>query len=398
MKKLLLSFSLIISFFANAQEPATTEGGISFEHGSWKETLAKAKKENKLVMLDGYTTWCGPCKWMVKNIFPLKDVAEFYNKNFISAKIDMEKGEGIEIAKKYGVQAYPTYLFVDGSGNLVHRLCGSMEAPAFIQGGKDAMNPETSLSALQKSFLADDKNAERALKYFTAAGAACMDAEKDVVKFLDSQKPESFLEKSNYSLILEFIKDYRHASFKYIVTNYKKFTDVYGKKEIDKKILDVYSMSLNTAIKSKDEKALADVQNAYRKEANAPAGWLDAFADVRKARVANDTGAYFKAVVHFTDNYLMSDAGKLNANAWEFYEKTNTVAYLLKAEAWAKKSVELDPAFYNNDTYAAVLFKLGKYTEAKNAAGKAIEMGKKDNADVKETEQLLEKINGKLKV
>ena len=38
--------------------------GIQFEIGSWKEVLQKAKQENKLIFVDLYTTWCGPCKKM----------------------------------------------------------------------------------------------------------------------------------------------------------------------------------------------------------------------------------------------------------------------------------------------------------------------------------------------
>jgi thioredoxin-related protein len=61
---------------------------------------------------------------MAKNIFTLKSVGDHYNANFVNAKIDMEKGEGIDIAKKYDVKVFPTYLFIDGNGELVHRTVG----------------------------------------------------------------------------------------------------------------------------------------------------------------------------------------------------------------------------------------------------------------------------------
>src|SRR6185503_10815231 len=97
--------------------------------------LARAKKEKKMIMVDAFTTWCGPCKWMAKNIFPNDTVAEFYNKNFINAKIDMEKGEGPDLAKKYEVGCYPTFLFIDGNGQLIHRQSGGGEVKSFIQLG-----------------------------------------------------------------------------------------------------------------------------------------------------------------------------------------------------------------------------------------------------------------------
>lgn len=118
--------------FIIANSHLTAQEGIHFESGTWKEVLSKAKTSNKMVFIDVYTSWCGPCKAMVKNIFPLKEVAEKFNANFINYKIDAEKGEGVEIAKKFGVQAYPTYLFVNGDGILVYRSLGSMPADKFL--------------------------------------------------------------------------------------------------------------------------------------------------------------------------------------------------------------------------------------------------------------------------
>ncbi|MCS3870718.1 thiol:disulfide interchange protein [Chryseobacterium ginsenosidimutans] len=120
MKKISIFSALFIGAFAFAQ-------GIKFEDTNFKAVLAKAKKENKLVFIDAYASWCGPCKLMVKNVFPQKPVGDYYNAHFVNAKIDMEKGEGVDLAKKYNVKAFPTYLFVDGNGEVVHRnfrICG----------------------------------------------------------------------------------------------------------------------------------------------------------------------------------------------------------------------------------------------------------------------------------
>jgi len=397
MNKILFlsAFLTCSALFAQNEEAYV---GIHFEHGTWTEAINKARQENKLVMLDAYTTWCGPCKWMSKNIFPLKEVGEFYNKNFISIKIDMEKGEGIDIAKKYKIQNYPIFLFVDGYGKMVHQVCGSREANDFILAGKNAMSADLSLSALQKKYEAAGSKPTDATAYFTASSEACLEAEKEVAKFLEAQKPGSLTEKENYGLLMQFINDHQHASFKYLLSNYKDFTALYPKEEIDQKISGVYSFALRKAIAGKNEKEIAAVQTAYRAEANAPGAYLDAFGNLVKAKIKNDTGAYYQAVVFLTDNYMMKDPGHLNKYAWEFYEKTNTQAYLLKAETWAKASVELAPGYANLDTYAAVLFKLGKLQEAKATAGKAIELGKKDGADIRETEDLVEKINEKMKI
>lgn len=121
MKKqiLLTLLSLIIVASAMAQ-------GIKFESGDWKSVVAKAKKDKKLVYIDVYTTWCGPCKMLEKQVFPTQEAGDKYNKLFINYRIDAEKGEGIELAKKYQVNGYPTHLFIDPDNEtVVYREMGA---------------------------------------------------------------------------------------------------------------------------------------------------------------------------------------------------------------------------------------------------------------------------------
>ena len=105
--------------------PATNDEGINFVDISFEEALKKAKKEKKLIFVDAYAVWCGPCKWMEANTFREKEVGEAFNKNFINLKIDMEKGEGPELARKYNVRAYPTMFLIDGDGKVVKRILGA---------------------------------------------------------------------------------------------------------------------------------------------------------------------------------------------------------------------------------------------------------------------------------
>lgn len=111
---------------------SVAQEGIVFEQGTWQEVLEKAKASNRPVFIDMYTTWCGPCKKMAKDIFPLKEVGDKFNASFINYKVDAEKGEGLEIAATYHVNSFPTYLFVTGEGVLVYRSLGSMPAEKFL--------------------------------------------------------------------------------------------------------------------------------------------------------------------------------------------------------------------------------------------------------------------------
>lgn len=120
MKKTIIS--LAITFVCTACFSSKTFGQIKFEHGTWAEIKAKAKAENKIIFMDAFTTWCGPCKWMVKNVFTNDTVANYYNSTFVNAKIDMEAGEGKELAIQYSIQSYPSLLYIDSNGEIVHRV------------------------------------------------------------------------------------------------------------------------------------------------------------------------------------------------------------------------------------------------------------------------------------
>lgn len=115
------------------------EQGLKFAEPNWNKALAQAKKENKLVFLDAYASWCGPCKLLKRNTFPDKAAGEFFNKNFINVAIDMEKGEGPALAAKYAVSAYPTLIITDASGNLVTYARGYIDAAQLIEFGKHGL-------------------------------------------------------------------------------------------------------------------------------------------------------------------------------------------------------------------------------------------------------------------
>jgi thiol:disulfide interchange protein len=102
-------------------------GEIGWIDQNYDAALAKAETDDKLIMIDVYTDWCAPCKKMDKETFPAEEVV---NKaaNFINLKLNAEKGQGPEVQKKFGVTAYPTILFVNGKGELVHTVVGLQSA------------------------------------------------------------------------------------------------------------------------------------------------------------------------------------------------------------------------------------------------------------------------------
>lgn len=118
--------------------PANTdEPGIKFENLTFEEAIQKAKEENKLIFLDAYAVWCGPCKMMDRTTFKSEEVGKVFNKNFINIKIDMEKGEGPDIARKYQVRAYPTMMLINADGKVEKRILGAVRDTQLLAEVKD---------------------------------------------------------------------------------------------------------------------------------------------------------------------------------------------------------------------------------------------------------------------
>jgi len=157
MKKAAL---LIALFFISS----TAFSQIDFKKGSVSEVLAMAKAENKIVMIDVLTEWCKWCIELDNKVYAKKEVSDFANANLISYKIDAEKGEGVDFAKKYQIKGYPSILFLDGDGNEIDRIYGYVPAKDFLEMMQDYNKGINTFSYLKTEVEKNPSNIEASLK------------------------------------------------------------------------------------------------------------------------------------------------------------------------------------------------------------------------------------------
>jgi thioredoxin-related protein len=141
MKKLLLYIAILgFTFFANAQK-------AEINWMSLEEAVAAQEKEPRKIMIDMYTSWCGPCKLLDRNTFKNTDVATYVNKNYYAVKFNAEGNTELtfkdvkysnpsfdasrrgrnsqhQLASYLGVNAYPTILFLDENSSLLLPIKG----------------------------------------------------------------------------------------------------------------------------------------------------------------------------------------------------------------------------------------------------------------------------------
>jgi thioredoxin 1 len=107
----------------------SSEAGISFVDANLEQAMEMAKEQDKLIFIDVYTTWCGPCKRMAATSFKDEKVAKKYNGQFINLKLDAEKSDdGKFVARSYRIQGYPTLLFINHKGKLIKQTVGLQSA------------------------------------------------------------------------------------------------------------------------------------------------------------------------------------------------------------------------------------------------------------------------------
>jgi thioredoxin-related protein len=370
---------------------------IIFQKTTFADIKKKAQVENKLIFVDAFTTWCGPCKYMAKNIFTNDTVADFYNTNFVNAKIDMEKGEGIELAKLYEVNCYPNLLFIDGNGKLVHRIAGAMPAQSFIELGKTALSGKETYLDYQSKYNADKNNTTNLFNYIRAMSMSCMEAEPQVKQYFSMQKDEDLLSDQNWQMIQEHTGDLQSREFLYVMNNRRAFEEKYTSKVVSDKINNVHYATLMSQIRSKsfDEKKYSETKEQISKQSTSETPIILFETDAALYQSKKNWKAYGDLVSENTEKYFSTNADRLNSIAWTVFENINDKSVLEKAESWAKKSVELEEGYANTDTYANLLFKNGKKEEALKAANQSIDLAKAaglSKEDYKDTETLISKI------
>lgn len=384
------SLKITIALLFAAATLSAQNRKIEFAHDGWSDVLAKAKKENKTIFLDCYTTWCGPCKWMSANIFTNDTVADFYNGNFINAKFDMEKGEGKELAKKYGIKAYPTMLYINGDGEQVHRICGSRPVDAFVNEGKNAQDPKKQHASIAKKFEAGNPDAALAFSYFKTLDEGCQEYETSVEKYFASQTDIDLGSDANWMIMYKFTNNINSRPFRYLEANLSKLAAAHTLDSVENKINKVYQRSMNL---EKDKTKVEEIKKRFLEAGTKDGGKIILQTDMSLYLRQKDWKNYSTSAATYIEKYNDLSPSDLNGIAWTFYENIDDKTLLAKAAEWAKRAVEQNDISAFNDTHAAVLYKLGKKEEAKTAALKAIELAKQKGEDYKETENLLKKIN-----
>lgn len=246
-------------FIGYGEEALKKAVGIAFEKGTWQEALEKAKKENKLIFMDCYTSWCGPCKMLARDIFTDPDAAKFFNEKFVNVKFDMEKGEGKILKDKYGVRAFPTLLFINADGEVEHCVVGAPDLAGLLKVGQDALDGK-GLVAMSRKYEAGERNPEFVKEYMEGLEAAYKndEVEKVCLEYFAALDKAKLNERKYWDLFARYVKDVDSDLFQYVYEHREELYGNIGKEEVKRKITNVWIMGAHGFVGNVDGKPVLD--------------------------------------------------------------------------------------------------------------------------------------------
>ena len=354
---------------------------IDFQNATFKSLLKKAKKENKLIFIDCYTSWCAPCKWMDKNVFVKKDVYDFYNSKFINLKLDMEKGEGIELAKTYAVKSFPTYLFIDYDGNVIHRSNSRMSAKEFIDEGKKALDPTKSSGVLKKKYENNTISFNELITYAIALKQnRNYTYRKVLVNITKKASDDFYLTDNGWKIIQNFLFDEPIILQKFKQEK-KQLTSIYGKEPVDKLYSKVIQSNIYTYTREKNETLFFKSLDTL-KLLNAPIRDI-AILHAGYFSNANNADEFIKVTNSYLDK-LDNDPETIAFIARATSRKTTNQKILEQAAKLITIAYHKKPLSYGTvSTYASIQHKLGNKKQAIKAGELAIKMADTISSKVK---------------
>jgi thiol-disulfide isomerase/thioredoxin len=385
-----LFFLFVFTFFTSG----IIAQGIEFQHVTWDEALKIAQEEEKIIFVDAYAVWCGPCKRMSKNVFTQTEVGNFYNKNFINLKLDMEKGEGLKFGKKYPVSAYPTLYYIAPDGKVVQTVRGAQNVERFLALGKKALALVDNSEQYAEAYEKGNRDPELVLKYIKALNKAGQNSLKISNEYLRNEKDLS--SEGNLKILMESTVQADSYIFKLFTENRTKLEALFGKDTVNKKITSACQNTANKAVEFESRDLMEEAFDKMKKHFPEKADEFTVVNEMKYNLAFKDVKGYLKAAKKYTKTTVADNEAELSKIAINIVQNFNGDKKAMEfAEDCAKKAAEVSGKYDYDLTYAGILLENGKKEQAIEVAETALEKAKKVGRKAStRVELFLKKIKG----
>ena len=373
------------------------ENDIRFQALDFAGAKQAAGAQHKLIFMAASTSWCSPCRWMERNVFTDEAVASYFNSQFVNIKIDCEKGEGIELTKRYGIKSFPTYLFLDQSGTLIYRTQSRMEVDAFLAQAKRAGNSDYQIPNLIKNYHNGNRDSRFLLRYIQVMQNVDASASRTALKSLDSVADDRFLKSpEGWETIKMMARNGEDKYGRFFNANKPYFKGIADSVEFLDKEMQLLRYDMYQYIQGNNQPAFEKGLSAFAR-INTPDYKIETAMYQAEWAGTNATAAVFKKVTDRLRTGVLKDQDeKLSFIARRFGNKGLNVFDSSKLEQCyilAKQAVQLNPESYSNQgTFAEICISFHKKAEAVDAAEAARRLA---DAETSKIQKLADKLLAK---
>lgn len=298
MRTFLLIAITLISFSAFSQ-------GIEFFHGTWQEGIEEAKKQEKIIFVDAYTTWCGPCKRMAKYVFTEDEAGEFFNSNFINLKIDMEKTNGREFGARYPVSAYPTLFFLDTNGKMLKKSVGGKQLKDLIALGNSILSEFDFSAKYREAYENGDRSFDNVTNYIDGLNKSGKSSLKIANEFWD-ENPD-LTEEQKTEFLFKASSEVDSKLFEEMISRKSAVIKQFGLEAFKEQIKLAGNNTVDKAIKYEDEGLMKSAIKTVKKLDKKTGKDLLAEASLKWAYAQSDSKEVLKASKKLLKNDLSFD-------------------------------------------------------------------------------------------
>jgi thioredoxin-related protein len=394
MKKLLIKFFVFGLTFTPLSNADLWAQGIEFFQGTFAEAIEKAKKEEKLIFMDAYAEWCGPCKRMAATVFTDAKVGEFFNQNFVCLKRDMEKGEGMDLQRRYPISAFPTLMFINGKGERIHQHVGGLDAANFVGLGKTAMTKVDNYKDYEKKYEAGERSPSFVAAYIRALNRANKPSLKIANDFVTKQT--DFNNSDVLKIVFEGTTESDSRLFDLLLKYRPQIVALYSEEMVKTRLQTACEKTVLKAIEFKQPELLQEAKKRMKTALPpAQAENLGIMSEMRYCEASYNAKNYVKHCNDYAKKVVKTDASQLNKLAEQMFAAFPKDKNVLNAaEKYAQKATSTGGLASYYFTYSRILNQQGKKNEAKTNAEKALALAKENMPQyVTAIEQLLKAIN-----
>jgi thioredoxin-related protein len=362
---------------------------------SWEDIKAKAKMSNKYILVDCYTTWCGPCKRMDREIFPNANIGELVNSKFISYRAQMDSStfdqpyikkryrDSEKLKNNYNITVFPTYLFFDPNGNLVNKSYGFKTVKQFSDLINSSLNPETQYFTIKEKYYKGELNCSL-LNYLSQTASSLRDnlfadsvARRYIKECLVGLSVDKLMTIENVRFMRSFMRKTTDSSFSLFYRNKDLINRIMDADRYSDMVTDgiIYKEEIDLILNSniKGKKGQPDWDSLYnvivkkydsvvtnRIILNGKATWYESIGN---------NPEYVKYLTEYIKSWNFKNLTKhaiyINNSAFKISEYSVSDKELETAVGWMRELITHEPNDpYYLDTLAALLYKLGRKNEA----------------------------------